>query len=84
MPINKNEITKELLDKAMQCKTADELIALVKGNGMDITREEAEEYLAELADVELTDKEMNDVSGGFCPLQGVCIAKYTCPQKTSF
>ena len=84
MPINKNKITKELLEKAMQCKTADELIALVKGNGMDITREEAEEYLAELADVELTDKEMHDVSGGFCPLQGVCIAKYTCPQKTSF
>ena len=24
MPINKNEITKEMIEKAMQCKTADE------------------------------------------------------------
>ena len=28
MPINKNEITKEMIEKVMQCKTADELIAL--------------------------------------------------------
>ena len=28
MMINKNEITKEMLEKAMQCKSADELIAL--------------------------------------------------------
>ena len=27
MAINKNEITKEMLEKAMQCKTADELMA---------------------------------------------------------
>ena len=26
MAINKNEITKEMLEKAMQCKTADELM----------------------------------------------------------
>ena len=84
MPINKNELTKEMIAKAMQCKTADELIELAKGNGIDITREEAEEYLAELAEVDLSDKELKNVSGGFCPLQGVCISKYTCPQKTSF
>ena len=28
MPINKNEITKEMIEKAMQCQTADELMAL--------------------------------------------------------
>ena len=28
MPINKNEITKEMLEKAMQCKTAEDLMAL--------------------------------------------------------
>ena len=28
MPINKNEITKELIEKAMQCKSADELMKL--------------------------------------------------------
>ena len=47
MPINKNEITKEMLEKAMQCKTADELMALAKSEGMEITREEAEAYLAD-------------------------------------
>ena len=30
MPINKNEITKEMIEKVMQCKTAYELIALAK------------------------------------------------------
>ena len=53
MPINKNEITKEMIMKAMQCKTADELIALAKTGGYELTKEEAETYLAELADYEL-------------------------------
>ena len=33
MPINKNEITKEQIEKAMQCKTADELMELAKTGG---------------------------------------------------
>ena len=49
MPINKNEITKEMIEKAMQCKTVDELIALAKTEGFEITNEEAEAYMAELA-----------------------------------
>ena len=48
MPINKNEITKEMIEKAMQCKTADELIALAKTEGCEITKEEAEAYLTAL------------------------------------
>ena len=51
MSINKNELTKAQVAKAMQCKTADELMALAKGSGFDITKEEAEAYMAELADV---------------------------------
>ena len=46
MPINKNEITKAQLLKAMQCKSADELMALIKAEGYDITKEEAEAYFA--------------------------------------
>ena len=42
MSINKNEITKEMVAKAMQCKNADELIALAKTGGFELTREEAE------------------------------------------
>ena len=66
MPINKNELTKELLEKAMQCKTADELIALAKTGGYEITKEEAEAYLAELADVELDAGQLKKVAGGVC------------------
>ena len=61
MPINKNEITKEMIEKAMQCKTADELIALAKTGGYELTKEEAETYLAELADYELDSSEMKNV-----------------------
>ena len=66
MPINKKELTKEMLEKAMQCKTADELIALAKAGGYEITKEEAEAYLAELADVELDEKQLKKVAGGGC------------------
>ena len=66
MPINKKEITKEMLEKAMQCKTADELMGLAKVEGFDITRDEAEAYMAELADFELNGKELKNVAGGGC------------------
>ena len=66
MPIDRNEITKEQIAKAMQCKTAEELIAFAKSEGIDITKEEAEAYLTELADVELDEKQLTKVAGGGC------------------
>ena len=39
MPINKKEITKEMLEKAMQCKTAEDLMALAKAEGVAVTYE---------------------------------------------
>lgn len=66
MPINKNEITKELIEKAMQCKTADELMALAKAEDFDITKDEAEAYMVELADCELDVKELEEAAGGGC------------------
>ena len=35
MPIDKNEITKEMLEKAMQCNTVEELIAYAKTEGVE-------------------------------------------------
>lgn len=55
-----------MLAKAMQCKTADELMVLAKAEGYQLTRDEAEAYLAEMADVELEDKELKNVAGGAC------------------
>ena len=66
MPINKNEITKEQIEKAMQCKSLEELMALAKAEGYDITKEEAEAYMEELADVELDSEKLKKVSGGSC------------------
>ena len=66
MSINRNEITKEMLAKAMQCRNADELVALAKTRGMELTREEAEAYMAELADFELDADTLQNVAGGGC------------------
>ena len=65
MPINKNELTKEQFEKAMQCKSADELMALAKAEGIELTKEEAEAYLAELEDFELDEATTKKVAGGF-------------------
>lgn len=67
MPINKNELTKEMIEKAMQCETAEELIALAKSEGIELTKEEAEAYLAELDDFELDNSMLKNVAGGSCP-----------------
>ena len=66
MPINKKELTKEQIEKAMQCKTPEELMELAKAGGFTITREEAESYLAELADVELDGDQLKSIAGGYC------------------
>jgi predicted ribosomally synthesized peptide with nif11-like leader len=66
MPINKNELTKEQFEKAMKCRSADELMALAKAEGFAITKDEAEAYLTELADVELDEKQLTKVAGGGC------------------
>ena len=64
MPINKNEISKEMLAKAMQCETAEDLIALAKAEGVEITKEEAEAYLSEMDDMELDSEQLRKVAGG--------------------
>ncbi len=64
MPIDKNEITKEMIAKAMQCETADELIALANSEGFELTKEEAEAYLVELEDFELDSDVLQKVAGG--------------------
>ena len=66
MPINKKELRKEMLEKAIQCKSADELIALAKTGGYEMTKEEAEAYMTELSDFELDDKELRRIAGGEC------------------
>ena len=66
MAINRKEITSEQIMKAAQCKTADELMTLAKAEGYEITKEEAEAYMAELADVELDEEQLKKAAGGGC------------------
>ena len=66
MPINKNELTKEMIAMAMRCKTAEELIALAKTGGYEMSKEEAEAYMTELSDFELDDIALKNIAGGEC------------------
>ena len=64
MPINKNELTKEQIAKAMSCETVEELMELAKAD--ELTKEEAEAYMAEMEDVELDSDALKNVAGGVC------------------
>ena len=64
MPIDKSKITKEMFSQAAQCETAEQLIALAKKAGCEITKAEAEAYLAELENFELDAAALDKVAGG--------------------
>ena len=63
-----------MIVKALQCKDADELIALAKTGGIELTKEEAEAYITELADFELDDGQLKKVSGGIFE----CYMRHNC------
>ncbi len=71
MSINKNELTKEQIAKAMSCETAEELMELAKTIGVELTKEEAEAYMAEMDDVELDSDALKQVAGGMCYSAGM-------------
>ena len=77
MPIDKSKLTKEMLAKAANCNSADELIALAKANGITLTKEEAEAYLAELENMELDSADLDKVAAG----TRVCYAVDGCGYK---
>ena len=57
----------ELKKKAREAGSAEELLALAKENGKEITSEQAEEYYERLhAAGELSDEELDNVAGGGC------------------
>ena len=70
--IDKTKLTKEMLEMALKCKTPEELIYLAKTGGMEITKDEAEAYLAELADLELNSDTLDKVAGG---MHGINVGK---------
>ena len=67
MPINKNELTKELVEKAVQCKDVNALITLAKAEGID---------MSEIDDLELDSTQLRSVAGGVCYKDCVHVNKY--------
>ena len=64
--------TQEQLTKAKAAKSAEELLALAKENGLELTEEEAKNYFEQWhKEGELADEELNNVAGGACYSSGV-------------
>ena len=61
-------INSELIAKAKETKSVEELMALAKENNMELTEESAEAYFNQLhpASGELSDEELDNVAGGSC------------------
>ena len=61
-------MNKELLAKAKETKTPEELLALAKENGAELTEESAKAYFDRLHPQtgELSDSELDNVAGGGC------------------
>ncbi len=62
--LKREELTKEMVKQALRCKNVDELLALAKSQDYEMTREEAEAYMAEINDFELDDEALKAVAGG--------------------
>ena len=72
MSIDKIELTKEQVTKAMACKTVEELMELAKSEGVELTKEEADAYMAEMEDMELDSESLKNVAGGYCDRTTPC------------
>ena len=62
--INLSELTREQIEKAMVCETAEELMAAAKAEGIEITKEDAEAYMDEFFSADLDDEALAKVAGG--------------------
>ena len=56
-------LTQDKILTAMELKTAEDLIAFANENGFILTTDEAEAYLSEFKDCELSEHEMESVTG---------------------
>ena len=76
------EINQELIQKAKEAKTSEELMVLAKENGIELTGESANTYFEQLHPKtgELSDEELDNVAGGGCYSRGGRL-KTTCGYK---
>ena len=61
------KFTDEMIEKAKNAKTAEELLELAKAENIEMTAEEAAKTFADLhKSGELSDDELDNVAGGLC------------------
>ena len=61
---NVKELTREQIQKVMACETAEELMAVAKAEGFELTEKEAEAYKDEFINADLDDEALAKVAGG--------------------
>ena len=59
------ELTEEQFMRGIECNTAEEMMKLCKEGGIDVTKEEAQKYVDNLADIDLTPEQMKAIAGGY-------------------
>ena len=65
------KITNEVMEKARSAENSEALWAMAKENGMELTQEEANAYFDQLHKTgELSDEELENVTGGGCHKNG--------------
>ena len=77
----KANLSQEVIAKAMQCETPEQLIELAKSEGIELTLEEAEAYLDEMNDFELDRQQLKQVAGGEEWDDCTCYAKDKSPKS---
>lgn len=59
----------------MACKSLDDFHAFIKGEGLDLDEEEAQAIFEEMYEIELSDEELEALSGG---IVWSCEGQYEC------
>ena len=71
MKIDGKELSEEVMAKALQCDTPEELVKVAKDEGIEITVKQAEVWFTEMEDINLSSAQMKQVAGGkawnMCP-----------------
>lgn len=59
------KLTQEMIEKAREVKTAEELLLIAKENGIEMTSDEAQTYFEQVNANKLEDDLLDGVSGGW-------------------
>ncbi len=64
MKVNGKEISKEILAKVVACESPEELMKMAMEQGIELTKEQAEAYIADMDSIDLDAEQLQQVAGG--------------------